>query len=131
MPKTMLDLLKLATTDLLYVTEMDAPFEAFAWPDAGELTDKKLLQLAHEKPKSPVEHWEFEEFFAEPTADADWHEAGEKAAVRRYRKLQKLLKDQLADIRIVRVGKKSFRLYLVGKHAKEGWVGLKSEGLET
>ena len=59
-----------ASAGLEYPSESDAPFDAFAWDDPGELTHERLLKLANEPTDSEVEEGTLDNLLrAVPTED--------------------------------------------------------------
>jgi histidine triad (HIT) family protein len=103
-------------------SETDAPFEAFAWNDAGKLTPDRVLQLAGEPKGTAIEASSLDELFATvPSEDKG-----------KFQKLRQAIQAQLSDVEVYKVGDGPERqVYIVGK-AKDGrWAGLKTTVVET
>jgi histidine triad (HIT) family protein len=117
-----LDALKQASKRLMMPSESEAPFTAFAWDDAGDLSPDRLLKLAKEPAGSGVE---------EDTLDNLWNTVPPEDRLK-FDKLRKALQEQLYGIKVYKVGDEAERnVYIVGK-AKDGkWAGLKTIVVET
>lgn len=118
---------------LVFVSESDAPVEAFAWPgaDVAELDPKALRTLAGLPKTAPVAEVPFGPFFASLTAEQDWHGDEEKAQVKGYRKLRKIIEAELTDPVIFRAGKVQVTYFIVGRTAKGNWAGVKADAVQT
>jgi hypothetical protein len=103
-------------------SETDAPFEAFAWDDAGKLTPDRVLQLAGEPKGTAIEASSLDELFATVPTEVKG----------KFQKLRQVIQAQLSDMEVYKVGDEAERqVYIVGK-AKDGrWAGLKTTVVET
>ena len=121
-----------ASKDLTYQSETDEPFETFVWKQAdGELTSAKVLKRVRKAARTPVEKVELDDFFDELTQDQDWHGDEEKTAVEQYKKLLAVIKKQLKDPAVYKVGRKKVAVYVVGETDEGDWAGLKTTAIET
>lgn len=124
--------LEKASKGLTYESESDEPFESFVWKQAdGDLTSAKVLKRVRKAARTPVEKVELDDFFQDLTADQDWHGDEEKAAVEQYKKLLAVLKKQLKDPAVFKVGRKQVVVYVVGATDEGDWAGLKTTAVET
>jgi len=103
-----LDALRRASKGLRYTSETDAPLQAFVWKERKELTGAEETTL--------------DSFFrAVPSED--------KA---RFQKLAQVLKEQLSDIKVYKVGEEAEKeVYIVGKTKDGRWAGAKTSVVET
>jgi hypothetical protein len=132
MPTTAESSLKKAVTGLSYVSETDAPFEAFLWQNAGEKSAKEaVLARAGRAKARPVNELSVDEFFQDLTQQQDWHGDEEKAAVAKYRNLVKVIQEQLADAKVFKIGAPQVDIYVVGKTKQGDWAGVKTKAVET
>src|SRR4051794_15501611 len=124
--------LKKASQGLLFLSETDAPFEAFAWEgEEGEPDKARVLELAGLPPKTPIATKSLDAFFADLTQEQAWHDQKEKEEVARFQQLVQALKDALSDVKVFLVGKRPERdVFIVGK-TESGWAGLKTKVVET
>jgi len=123
--------LKQASEDLLFLSESDAPFEVVRWPAQGQLTPAKLLQLTNHPPDAPVEVVNVEEFFAIATQAENWHDEEEREIVQRFQNLVSVLKQNLSNIQVYRVGKINIDAYIVGVTPSGHCMGLSTQLVET
>ena len=121
-----------ASKGLLYPSETDAPFEVYAWKNAGgALGPAKLLTLAEQDPARPVEVTTVDEFFAPLIAEKDWHGREEKALVQKFKELRQAIDANLIDPKVYRVGAVEIAIYIVGKTHDGDLAGLKTTSVET
>jgi hypothetical protein len=71
------------------------------------------------------------DFFGPLTEVEDWHEAEEKAVVKKYQGLQKTLQQQLNDLKVFKIGQVNIDIYLVGHTAEGDLAGVKTKSVET
>lgn len=125
-----LDRLRQATVDLLWLSESDYPFEAIAWERGVELTPTALCQELTQ-PNLTIETMTLADFFASALTVEDWYEAEELAQVDRYQELLHTIESNLTDVRVFRVGEIEIAIYIVGKTPEGDIVGLKTHAIET
>jgi len=123
--------LKQASEGLLFLTETDAPFEVIHWPPQGKLTPAKLLQLVERPPDAPVELGTVDEFFAIATQEEDWHDQEERETVNQFQNLVSVLKQNLSQLQVYRVGTIDIDAYIVGVTDGGDWMGLSTKMVET
>jgi hypothetical protein len=137
----LLERLRDAAKDIIHVSETDAPYEAFAL--AGSFTTpEEFRALAGHAADRPVR---------ERTLDAwiswrDDHQPGESAEdaaiVDRYQRLVRVLRAELTDIRVIRIGGPNafddgddilgqLHVYIVGRTPQGGLAGVKTISVET
>jgi hypothetical protein len=132
MASTTLDALRDAVEGLVYISETDAPWEAFAWPEAaGSPTAEEVRRLGGHPPDAPAEESDWFEFIEPKTTDEDWHGDAERADVRRYRRLREVVERRMTDVRIVRIGEIEVTTYVVGRAVEGGWAGVRARAVET
>lgn len=121
-----------ASKGLLYPSETDEPFTTFSWKEAeGELTKEKLLQRARKPAGSPVREVPLRDFFKDLTTAQDWHGEEEKAAVEKYGNLLAVIRQNLSDVKVFKVGATKVSVFIVGKTEEGDWAGLKTTAVET
>jgi hypothetical protein len=126
-------ILKRAIRGLIYRSEADYPFEVISWPreEVKELDSKTLLRYEKYPPGTRVKMLDFDFFFEVPTTPEEWHDAEERKQVSRYQQLVKLLKDNLSDLRVFKVGEVQVDIYVGGRSETGDWVGLYTNSVET
>jgi hypothetical protein len=117
---------------LLFMSETDHPLEPFRLEGAGAEPDEaRLRTLAGAAGGARVEVVTPEKFFAAATAEQSWKGEAELATARRFQKLLRVLKLELADLRVYRVGEIDMRVYVLGKSPSGSWLGLTTRVVET
>lgn len=121
------------TEGLLWMSEIDEPFETFCWDKelVMELTHARLLQLTGHPADTPVERVDVDDFFAAATEEQEWFGDKERETAARYRELLVMLRQMLRDLRVYRVGEVEVAIYIVGQIETGDWVGLATKALET
>jgi predicted peptidase len=120
-----------ASNGLLFLSETDAPFEVIHWSAQGELTPAKLLQLTNHPPDAPLEMLAVDDFFVIATQEEDWHEEEERETVKRFQNLVSVLKQNLSQLQVYRVGNTNIDAYIVGVTPGGELAGLSTKLVET
>ena len=106
-----------ATTGLLYASESDYPFEIV------ENSAPQILQNSKQI--------EFDNFFKNLTTEEDWFGEEEKAKAAKYAALEKLLKENLTELKVFKSGEVDIEIYIIGKTKSGAFMGLKTRSVET
>jgi Nuclease A inhibitor-like protein len=123
-------LFKQVTTDLLWSSESDYPFEVVTWEQGVDLNPAALFsKLA--KPNDAIETITLADLFAPVLTIEDWYESDELALVNRYTDLFHAIDSNLSDVKIFRVGEVEIAIYIVGKTPDGDTIGLKTHVVET
>lgn len=120
-----------AAEGLFYLSETDAEIEPFAGERAEEVTAAEILRQIGQSGKAPIERREFEDFFRRLTEIPHWYEEEEKDQARKFRELKDLLKKELRDIKVFRIGKIEIDIYVVGLDRDGRLAGIKTQAVET
>ena len=123
--------LKQASKGLFFLSETDAPFEVIHWSAQGELTPAKLLQLTNHPPDAPLKMLAVDDFFAIATQEEDWHDEEERETVKLFQNLVSVLKQNLSQLQVFRVGSINIDVYIVGATPSGDWTGLSTKLVET
>ena len=123
--------LQQASKGLLFLSESDAPFEVIHWPAQGELTPAKLLPLTNHPPDAPVEVASVDDLFAIATQEEDWHDEEERETVKRFQNLVSVLKQNLSQLQVYRVGSINIDAYIIGVTPHGELAGLSTKLVET
>lgn len=120
--------LESATTGLTYISEQDHPLDPFAWRDfSGTLNRETVCRLTGHQPDEPVEIVDFDWFFRNAVRDDLY---GPEAAAR-FRALKQLMRENLTNLKVYRVGRISLDVYVVGRTRGGTWMGLHTKVIET
>jgi hypothetical protein len=91
----------------------------------------KLLQLTEHPPDAPVELRTVDDFFAIATAQEDWHDQEERETVKLFQNKVSVLKQNLSQLQVYRVGSTDIDIYIVGVTPGGGLAGLSTKRVET
>jgi hypothetical protein len=121
-----------AIKGLLYTSESDSPFEVVRWTRREPtLTIADLRSLAGKESNAPIEEVGLDEFFHDLIQDQDWHDADDKKTVEQYRNLVGVLKKNLVDSKVFKIGDAELDIYIVGRTTDGDWAGIKTKAVET
>jgi hypothetical protein len=126
---TIAETLTKASQGLLMPSESEYPFEVFIWKDV-ELTPQKILELTNYPPATLIEEVELDYFFRNVAGEKDGHDEIQKENVAKFQNLVQVIKDNLADIGVYRIGTIEVSVYIVGK-TNDGVAGLATKVIET
>lgn len=116
---------------LFYISETDAAIVPFFGGQIQELARKEILTQTKSEENTNVEEKDFAEFFARLTEIQDWFGDEEKATAQKFAELRDLLKENLKDVRIFKLGNIQLDIYIVGLDAENRLVGVQTEAVET
>ena len=123
--------LREASAGLLFMSESDYPFEVVLWEGRSEISPEFLRQLTYEASDAAVQTQAVEEFFRVAASEAEWRGAKELVEAKRYQAIIKLLKENLSELKVYRVGQTNIPVYIVGKSLSGNWLGLATRVVET
>ena len=125
-----IDRLKQATTDLLWSSESDYPFEIVSWELGIELTPSDLFSNIYDTDLA-IESITLTELFEPVLTIEDWYEQAELDLVDRYTNLLDSIDNNLSEVQVFRVGEVEIDVYIIGKTPTGDIVGLKTRSVET
>ncbi|TCJ14500.1 sugar-non-specific nuclease inhibitor NuiA-like protein [Flaviaesturariibacter flavus] len=118
-----------AASGLFFLSETDAPFTPFLL-EAGEPVESGLRRLSGKDETAPVEIQEADYFFRNHTQAPEGDPEAEARAAR-FRNLLNLLKHQLIDLKVYRVGTVQVDAFLLGTLPDDTRGGLRTQLVET
>jgi hypothetical protein len=125
-----IDRLTQATTDLLWSSESDYPFEIVTWAQGTEITPTALFNNLDEAELS-IQAMTINDFFEPVIAIEDWYAETELAIVDRYKALLATIEANLSAVQIFRIGEIEVAIYIVGNTPTGDLIGLKTYSIET
>jgi hypothetical protein len=129
--KQLIEELKEATRDLMFMSESDYPFEIVRWKDEKEPTPEFLRESAKLDESAPVKTQSAAEFFSAATSEPDWKGEEERATAKRFQALVSLLEENLKELKVFRVGEIDIPVYIVGRAPSGNWLGISTRVVET
>ncbi len=111
-----------ASKGLLFPSETDAPFEAFAWPGAASPPNETAVRAnCGAATDAPVEQLTLAELTRTiPSENRD-----------DYAPLFAVLRNKLKGVTVFKVGAVNIDVYIVGRTADGQYVGVKTQVVET
>ena len=126
------DLLKRITEfskGLTYISETDAGIQAFSRGQVDAVEARYLFERgSHKKELTEIS---FEEFFRRLTEQKEWFGPKQRENAKRFAALEKLLKENLRDRKVFKVGRIQIDIYVVGLDADKNLTGIKTKAVET
>lgn len=129
----LLEQLKQASENLLFMSESDYPFTVFLWnaQEQNTLSSEKLLQQVGRSLDTPVKLVDLDSFFHNATTFQEWYGREEKETAKKYQALVDKLKHHLTEIKVYRLGNIEIDVYIVGKTPSGDYAGLSTKVVET
>lgn len=121
--------LREATKGLLFMSDSDYPFEIVSWDQ--EVTPEFLRQQAAAEPDAPLEEQTVADFFSVAAGEQERKAESAIATAKQYQALIQLLKDNLADVRVCRVGRINMVVYVLGRSTSGKMIGVSTRIVET
>jgi hypothetical protein len=72
-----------------------------------------------------------DDFFALAIQEEDWHDEEERETVKLFQNLVSVLKQNLSQLQVYRVGNTNIDAYIVGVTQNDDWAGLSTQVVET
>ncbi len=129
--KELIKRLKQVCDGLIYISEIDAEIVPFADSKADGVTSDTALRHAGKDATAPIEERNFEEFFKRLTTIREWHGVVELEKAKKFQVLYELLKGDLRQIKVFRVGLVRLDIFVIGQDKYGSVVGVKTQAVET
>ena len=129
--KNLAEEIEKAVEGLYYTSETDAEILPFIGEKSESVTAEKLLQQVKQPKNSPVEERNFDEFFEHLTEKQDWFGDEETETAKKFANLRNLLKENLKDLKVFKIGKIQLDVYFVGLDRQGRLTGIKTKAVET
>ena len=120
-----------AIKDLFYTSETDAKILLFVGSQADAVTKENLLIQTKNESNPKVEEKDFDQFFAQLTKIQDWFGDEEKEIAAKFSALRDLLKNNLKDLKVFKVGKINLDIYVIGLDTEGVLTGVQTKAVET
>jgi len=116
---------------LSYVSETDAPVLAFCGSEAVEMSGRIILHQTGSKAEEPVKEIDFHEFFDRLTTVKERFGERESERAKKFLNLQKLIEENLSELKVFKIGKVRIRIYAVGLDKDGRLTGIMTDAVET
>jgi hypothetical protein len=124
-----LEVLQKAADGLLFMSESDYPFEVIQFTLNSKTIDQQLQEIAQKD--QPVEKQSLEYFFRNAAKESPEANESEKQTARQYQALQELLRTELVDVQVYRVGEIQVDAFIIGQLKDGSYGGLRTKLIET
>jgi hypothetical protein len=129
-PTATLSSIEEAARGLLFPSESDRPLVPYRF-GLEEPTPEAVLRARGLPAETPVEEISVASFFEGVTEAPEGAPAEEDATAERFRALVALLERELAELRVLRVGKVEIDALVLGRHPSGQWIGVSTQLVET
>lgn len=125
--------LQQATQDLLFPSESDFPVVPIEWPKNAPppTSAPALLSARGRDADTPVQTLDFDAFFAPKTEQNDEQDERQRKTAGRLKVLSEVLKAELTDLRVYKVGSLNFDVFVLGRDEQGQWRGVSTQIVET
>jgi hypothetical protein len=123
--------LKRAAEGLLFMSESDYPFETVCWQELPGISAEFLRSQAGVADDALVETASVDDFFRVAVSDQSQMSQASRETAVKYRQLVKIIKENLEDPKVYRVGSVNIAVYIVGRNETGNWLGLSTRVVET
>jgi alpha/beta superfamily hydrolase len=122
-----------ASKGLSFPSEADYPIEPFLIQEAADdtITPAAVLKAMKHAPNAPSRTMTVDEFFATAAEEQDWQNAAERQTARRFQELVKVLRQNLNDLQVIKVGKVEQDVYVVGRTSSGALAGIKTKVVQS
>lgn len=108
--------LRSAAAGFLVMSESDYPLEVVIWDGKTPITPEYLCRICGKPDGSIVQETDLETFFG---------------AKGKFRKVVTAIKDNLADVKVYKVGEIDIPVFIVGRSQEGNWLGLSTRLIQT
>ncbi|MDF5733488.1 MAG: nuclease A inhibitor family protein [Rhizonema sp. PD38] len=123
--------LKAASRDLVFISESDYPFDVFLWEGITSVTSENILQKTAHPQDTSIEIVPFDNFFKQAMTVQDWQSPEEQETAKKYQALVLTLKNNLSNLQVYCLGTIEINVYIIGQTSTGDTVGLSTLVVET
>ena len=123
--------IKKAAEGLLFISESDHPFELVLIEDKPASISNKIIQLAKKPAGTAVEKQDLDYFFRNMIKVYPEFSTAQKITAQRFSSLVKVLRENLTDIHVYRVGEVQVDAFIIGQLKNGQYAGLRTKLIET
>jgi hypothetical protein len=123
--------LKEKTKGLIYISETDADIQPFIGETTERVSADSLLSQIGAESDGRIEEREFTDFFGRLTTMQDWFDDERREMTEQFTELEKLLTENLKDLKVFKVGEIEIDIYVVGLDKENRLAGVRTQAVET
>lgn len=117
--------------DLWYMSETDAEIQVFIGKKAESVTKESLSEQINISSATKIEEKKTTDFFKNLTEIQDWYGDEEKETAEKFSTLEKILEENLEDLKVFKVGQIELDIYVVGLDSQNVLTGITTKAVET
>lgn len=125
------DALAAACEGLIYISETEAPVLPFCGERADGVTGKIIIHQTAASNETPVQETSFDAFFGRLTAKMEWYDEQRIETAKKFLELQKLLEENLSDLKVFKLGKVRQDVFALGRDKNNRLMGITTKAVET
>ena len=116
-----------ACRSLVYVSETDNEIVPVYENGCGSIEEF----VAQEARDEPIESGSVGDFFRKLIEFREWHTESDRERVRRFRKVQRMITENLSDAKLFRIGRVRLEILVLGHDAEGNIAGIRTRAVET
>jgi hypothetical protein len=120
-----------AAEGLLFMSESDHSLQVVRLDPPSASLEETLLQFSDKEPGSPIEKQELDYFFRNATRIDPMATRLQQQTAHQFQHLVKVLREELSDIQVYRVGEVDVDAFIIGKLRDGVYAGLRTKLIET
>jgi Nuclease A inhibitor-like protein len=120
-----------AISGLLFMSESEYPFEVFFHETDQVLSVQNLLNFIKFPLNTEVKTLSIDDFFAPVLIEYEWHDLDERETVGKFKLLVTLLKSNLQNPQVYKIGSREIDVYILGLTNSGQWIGVTTKVVET
>jgi Nuclease A inhibitor-like protein len=120
-----------ACRGLTFISETDAEIDPVFGGQTDSSSNAAMLAAVGAPDKKPIEEADPDRFFSRLTTHEEWFDAREKINANGFAKLESILRTELRDLKILRLGKIMIDIYMIGIDTDGNVAGAKTKAIET
>ena len=113
------------------MSESDHPLQVVRLDPPSASLEEALLQFGDKEPGSPIEKQDLDYFFRNATRIDPMATPVQQETTRRFQNLVKVLKEELSDIHVYRIGEVEVDAFIIGRLRDGVYAGLRTKLIET
>jgi len=129
--QNLISALRAACKGLIYVSETDREFEPVWFDISANKTSADYLDKLRNCTDGASEEVPADEFFQRLSRIEDWYTESERRRAKGFADLFALMKSNLSDIRVFRLGRIQVEIFIVGIAKSGRLIGVKTSAVET
>ena len=120
-----------AADGLLFMSESDYPLQVVRLDQHSASLEEVLLRFSEKEPGSPIEKQELDYFFRNAARIDPMATPLQQETAHRFQLLVKVLREELSDIQVYRVGEVDIDAFIIGRLPDGSYAGLRTKLIET